>query len=257
MSLPLVVALHSSAASGRQWQAYREASAGRLNWITPDLIGYGRDETWSSSVGVTLDQEVDRLAPHLLLPGQSFHLVGHSYGGAVALQFALRHPRAVRSLTLYEPVRFAALRQAGLQSEWREIRSLAARVRQRSLAGDWQGAARAFLGFWSGRPEDALDARTVMSVGARCPKVCADFDALFNDTVPLRLLGALQMPVRLLVGSESPAPARAVAQVLELAMPQADLQELPGLDHLAPLRASAGLQSLLTAFAQQEHLLAA
>ena len=37
------------------------------------------------------------------------HLVGHSYGGLLALQLALVRPHAVRSIAVYEPVTFGIL----------------------------------------------------------------------------------------------------------------------------------------------------
>jgi surfactin synthase thioesterase subunit len=39
----------------------------------------------------------------ILAPDEDFHLVGHSYGGGVALQLACRNVKRIRSLTLFEP----------------------------------------------------------------------------------------------------------------------------------------------------------
>jgi pimeloyl-ACP methyl ester carboxylesterase len=46
-----------------------------------------------------------------------FDVVGHSAGGALALDFALKHPAIVRSLTLIEPVVPWVLREAGLMDD--------------------------------------------------------------------------------------------------------------------------------------------
>jgi pimeloyl-ACP methyl ester carboxylesterase len=46
--------------------------------------------------------EADFLDPVLSLPDEPFTLIGHSYGGAVALRAALANPKRVRKLVLYE-----------------------------------------------------------------------------------------------------------------------------------------------------------
>ena len=101
--------LHCSGSGPRQWQPITAALAGHVDCVAPTLIGYGEGESWRGGQPLTLDDEVDHLAEHLYANPDGVHLVGHSYGAAIALQAALRHPHQVRSLTLYEPVRFSML----------------------------------------------------------------------------------------------------------------------------------------------------
>src|SRR5689334_21037331 len=88
-----VVLLHSSGSSPRQWDALVEKLQQRFRPLAVELDG-GDDE---ARVGATLER----------LGGA--HVVGHSYGGAVALMVASRRPTLVESLALYEPVLFRAL----------------------------------------------------------------------------------------------------------------------------------------------------
>lgn len=70
-----------------------------LNMLLYDLRGHGRSSMPGS--GYTLDAMVGDLhALHQKLGINTTHLVGHSYGARVALAYALRHPEAVKSLTL-------------------------------------------------------------------------------------------------------------------------------------------------------------
>ncbi|WP_375396686.1 alpha/beta fold hydrolase [uncultured Sphingomonas sp.] len=66
--------------------------------IVPDRPGQGR----SPAPGRPDDAEADGAWVADLL-GDGAHLVGHSFGGCVALAAAARRPAAVRSLTLIEP----------------------------------------------------------------------------------------------------------------------------------------------------------
>lgn len=58
---------------------------------------------------IRLQDEIDLLEPVFAQAGESFTLVGHSYGGASALLAALRHPGRVRALALYEPTLFSVV----------------------------------------------------------------------------------------------------------------------------------------------------
>jgi pimeloyl-ACP methyl ester carboxylesterase len=53
--------------------------------------------------------EVALLAPVYAAAGERFHLVGHSFGGAVALKAALVHRDRLLSLALHELVAFGVL----------------------------------------------------------------------------------------------------------------------------------------------------
>jgi len=66
--------------------------------IVPDRPGHGR----SPDPGRPDDAEADGAWVAELL-GDGAHLVGHSFGGCVALAAAAKRPAAVRSLTLIEP----------------------------------------------------------------------------------------------------------------------------------------------------------
>ena len=49
-----VLALHSSASSGRQWDAYAALIPGGMKLAAPDLMGYGASSDWKSGTPVTL-----------------------------------------------------------------------------------------------------------------------------------------------------------------------------------------------------------
>lgn len=100
---PVVVMVHGSAqgseVGGDRHFSRQEALAG-MGWqvVVPDRPGHGR----SPAPGRPDDAEADgRWVADLL--GNGAHLVGHSFGGCVALAAAALRPSAVRSLTLIEP----------------------------------------------------------------------------------------------------------------------------------------------------------
>src|SRR5262249_58233939 len=84
-----VVLLHATASSGAQWRALAEILRPCAHVLAPDLYGYGETDSWPGHGPISLADEA-ALADAVLPAGEGpIHLVGHSYGGAVALRFAM------------------------------------------------------------------------------------------------------------------------------------------------------------------------
>lgn len=113
---PAIVCLHSSASSSGQWRALTERLADRFKVIAADLYGCGKTPAWPSDHPMYLDDELERLSPAFRAAGDRFHLIGHSYGVAIALKAALKDPQRLISLVLYEPVLFSVLVTGAPQS---------------------------------------------------------------------------------------------------------------------------------------------
>src|SRR5512144_3434751 len=95
---PAVVCIHASASSSAQWRPLMDRLAGRFRTLAVDLYGSGRSPRWPDDRPLSLADEVALLEPVLAAAGDGFHLVGHSYGGAVALTAALAEPGRLRPL---------------------------------------------------------------------------------------------------------------------------------------------------------------
>ena len=89
-----LVCLHASASSGGQWQALQRRLTGRYQVLSPDLYGSGNSPPWPAERELTLAEEVALLEPVFEAADEAVHLVGHSYGGAVAVRAALTYPGA-------------------------------------------------------------------------------------------------------------------------------------------------------------------
>lgn len=94
---PRVILVHGTMSWGTECFAAQRTLAGECRLELVDRRGFGDSPDTERS-----DYEVD--ADDVLeLLGDGAHLVGHSYGGVVALVVALRRPDLVHSLTLIEP----------------------------------------------------------------------------------------------------------------------------------------------------------
>ena len=100
---PRVILVHGSAQgshTGGDQHFSRQQRLADRGWqlLVPDRPGHGR----SADPGRPDDAEADGALVADLI-GDGAHIVGHSYGGCVALAAAVKTPAAVRSLTLIEP----------------------------------------------------------------------------------------------------------------------------------------------------------
>ena len=145
-----VVLLHSSAGSSRQWNALMEVLRPHFDARAVDFHGHGTRPRWQGKRELTLADEVALVEPILREVG-SVHLVGHSYGGAVALKVAELHPHAVSSVVAYEPVLFRWLFDFDADSPAaHEAIDIADRLRRSMHYRDYSGAAARFLDYWCG-----------------------------------------------------------------------------------------------------------
>jgi len=244
-----VICLHCSGSSGRQWQAYPKLLP-TAQVIAPDLLGSGAQGHWMGEHDVQLADEVVALEQVLDRADAPVHLVGHSYGGAVALAVAMRWPERVAGLYLFEPVRFALLDNPADRSAWEEITGVGQAIAAFARSGHLHASAEIFVDYWSGTGTwAALPPARRDAVAARMPKVRAEFGALFADATSPSQYASLPMPVHLFHGSTSPWPARRVAELLAAACGNPRLVCLQGASHMGPIeqpaRFAAQLEPLL------------
>lgn len=234
---PAVVCLHSNASSSAQWRGLTESLSGTHRVLAPDSYGSGKSPDWPSDRKISLDDEVDLIEPVLARAGPSFALVGHSYGAAVALLAALRNPRRVRALVLYEPTLFAV--EESQRPSPNGVDGIRAAVAAASAAldvGDPDAAAGHFIDFWMG---SGTWARTPPErkpgVAKSVVNVRRWAHALFTEPTPVAAFGALDMPILYLTGGRSPESAHAVARRLVPALPRVRCLEFPDAGHMAPI----------------------
>src|SRR4030042_317241 len=120
---PAIVIGHCSSASHKEWLPLIETLKSDWRVLAPDFIGYGRSEPWPAEEPFSVDADVKVLLAIAKKTKGPLHLVGHSYGAALALEAARTLGPRVKSLTLVEPVSFQLLRQEG-RPEWAEVETL-------------------------------------------------------------------------------------------------------------------------------------
>jgi pimeloyl-ACP methyl ester carboxylesterase len=230
-----VVLLHSSASTAGQWRDLAEQLSQRYHVIAPDLYGYGGTQRWPGQRPFLLDCEAQIILELIERLGHRVHLVGHSYGGAVALHVARVRHSLLRSLTLIEPAAFHLLR--GIDSAaLAEIVQLAGSVARALEQGAYLAGFESFFDYWNG--PDALrqlPAHKRQAMAAHLVKIGLEFHATLNESARLEDFRSLWVPTLLLRGTRSPLPTRRICQLLEPILPHAQGSTIAGAGHMSPL----------------------
>jgi len=244
-----VILLHSSASSGRQWQPLMDLLGSQLQSLAVDLHGHGSTPAWPQSRPMTLEDDCELLTPLLDRFGP-VHLVGHSYGGAIALKTAIRKPEHVLSIAVYEPVLFRlAIDYHARNRTTLDLLQAAASIRNWLERGALERAAERFIDYWSGAGAWAQTPPMQRAmIAARMPAVVAQFQALFGDGTTRAELGGITVPTLYLTGARTRPIARRVAELIEQAMPRAIFRRVEAAGHMGPITHAAAVNAQIAGF---------
>ena len=235
---PDVIALHCSGSSGAQWRRLAEALGPDYRFHAPDFFGSGDAGPWPGERAFTLAEEAAPIIASIDRADRPVFLVGHSYGGAVALYAAAARPGRLAGLAVYEPTVFHLLRVAGpsAAAAFDEIRAVSRACDGHVLVGDLNAAAAGFADYWNG-PGTWTGLKSEIRTGLRrwIGKAPLEFRAIFDEVTEPEVYRNITCPTLILRGSRAPAPTRAVAARLAALLPDNRCAVVDGAGHMGPL----------------------
>ncbi len=245
---PAVVLLHRTLSSKAQWDRLVKSLSPDFRLIAIDLYGYG-DAPPPPAIGpFGLGDEVNRVTSVLaeVFPGEEpFHLVGHSYGAAVALRLAHQAPEQTRSLCLFEPVAFHLLPEN--HPELQPILELSRDISRDIAAGRPADGARRFIDYWNDEGTfDALPPARQKAFSAPINKVALDFQALLQEPLTLADYRNLTHSACLLGGRRSPASTRLILGLLAETLQAPALRWVDG-GHMSPITHAQQVNPIIAA----------
>jgi 3-oxoadipate enol-lactonase len=222
-----VVFLHGAFMDRGSWDAQVPVFARQFRVVRYDIRPFGESNRVEKAYDVADDLRL--LLDHLKVA--QAHLVGHSFGGGSALDFALLHPDRVASLTL------VGAGPSGFMAPPDE-RQAAGAIFAALKDGD-DAVLRAWLQhpMWAAsqaRPEvmKALEKSTRRSLGA--------FKLTAPPFIPLSppavdRLGSVKAPTLVIIGDKDTPGNREASELLAKQIPGATLKVIAGADHAVPL----------------------
>jgi pimeloyl-ACP methyl ester carboxylesterase len=188
-------------------------------------------------------QDAVRLLDHLGM--DRAHLVGHSWGGTIALELAAQHPTRVASLVLLEPA--LPMTPAGAA-----FGRVMAPLTERYQAGDAEGAVHGFLALVGDRNWRVTIEQTVPGGIDQAVKDAATF---FETELPgptwsfgPEQVAAITCPMLSVLGSRSSPLFVQSRQLLHTWFPACRDADIPGTTHLLQMQAPRPVAEAIAAF---------
>ena len=233
---PPVILIPCSGSGNRQWRKLVSEMSGRYRMISMNLFGYGETSVWSSEKLQTLKDPADlviALANRLEGP---LSLIGHSFGGSVAMKAALTLEERLRSLVLIEPNPFYLLKDYGRIEAYQEICLLGDFVKKFGALGEWNRVASRFVTYWNsdGAWEALSEERQAILAELVKPNFY-EWDAVLEGEDDISEWQRLSDRMLVLKGSET---RRAISEIVELLtndLPNLNASEVPGCGHMLPI----------------------
>src|SRR5215469_6772038 len=147
---PVVILIHSSVSGARMWRRLMDDLKDDFHVRAVNLYGYGSTPRWPSERPQSLDDQARLVETALPTNADTVSLVGHSFGGSVAMKLAARLSSRVTKLVLLETNPFYLLAQSGRADAFAEAMDLRNCVKKFGALGEWATAAEQFADYWSG-----------------------------------------------------------------------------------------------------------
>jgi pimeloyl-ACP methyl ester carboxylesterase len=227
------------------WQALLPYLTGRFTCHLPSLRGRGLS---GDHPDLSIRRHVDDMRAYVNSIGEPTGLVGWSGGANHALGVAAQSD-SVTAVAPFEPVV-----QSTMDEPTRAALGVAvATMAELAAEGRMAGGARAFAGWPFNDKEVAVaeEARYFEAAGRHVPNMLGILQELKEHGDPTTdpdVLGAIQAPVVVLLGSDTKPYFTASARHVADHIPNARIQQIPGIGHAAPLTHPEALAEALTEF---------
>jgi pimeloyl-ACP methyl ester carboxylesterase len=250
---PPVVLIHSSVSGNRQWRSLTEALLDRYRVLAPNLYGYGETPPWPAAAPQSLYAQAQIILTVCEKLDEPVHLVGHSFGGTVALKAATLLGPRVRRMVLLEPNPMYLLEQAGRTSAYLEARDLRDHVKCFGALGEWSRVAERFADYWIGDGAwDAMPEKRRAAFVESLPPNFHEWDAAMDERTTVERFQALECETLVVSDPVTRRPIRELVEILEQACPQWSFRSVAEGGHMAPLTQPGLVNPMVRAFLDGE-----
>lgn len=227
---PPLLLLHATLTSSRELGPLAASLADRFDVISVDRRGSGESAGPGPAAPIDVAVHVEDLVAIAAAEGLGPALVvGHSYGGCIALELAARKRSLVAGVFAYEPP-YGPVAPPSVRAEFAAV---ARRTLEAAGRGDLEAAALEFMAGVSGRAAvEALSPPARARIARAGRGAVADATLLGMDPAGLPRIAR---PVVVATGTASEPLYADIATDLVGLIPGASHQRLPGLGHMAPI----------------------
>jgi len=209
---PTIVFVPGSCSTGAAWRPVISAFDSPFRCVTTSLLGYGGTVERRSVRDPCISYEAAAVESVIRRAGGRVHLVGHSFGGLVALTVALRNQVALASLAIIEAPAAELLRDRNEHQHYRAFQRMTDAYFAAFEGGDSEAIA-SMIDFYGGAGTFASWPPRLRSYAVETTHVnILDWASAYGFVLSAALLARVDIPVLVFRGGDShPAVQRANA----------------------------------------------
>jgi pimeloyl-ACP methyl ester carboxylesterase len=228
---PALVMVPGSCSTGAAWRPVMKALGDNFRFVTTSLLGYGATAERRTDSDPSVLHEAEVLEAVIARAGGNVHLVGHSFGGAVALIAAMRKRVPIASLTVLEAPLPSLLDHCREDTHYRAFGDMTDAYFAAWRSGDRE-AIRTMIDFYGGEGTYASWPERVRAYAVETTPVnMLDWACAYDEPLSPEMLAAIDVPVSVAVGAQShPAICRANGLVA-MSIKDATFKTIGGASH--------------------------
>jgi pimeloyl-ACP methyl ester carboxylesterase len=209
---PAIVLVPGSCSTGAAWRPVIAAWQNRFRCVTTSLPGYGGTAERRTARDTSIAHNAETIESVIRKAGGRVHLVGHSFGGLVALAVALRNRVALASLVMLEAPAVEVLRDE--DEHYRAFRRMT-EVYFADFEGGNREAIATMMDFYGGAGSFASWPPRVRAYAVETTPVnMLDWASAHGFPLPAATLAAIEIPVLVVRGGDSPAAMQRASALL-------------------------------------------
>jgi pimeloyl-ACP methyl ester carboxylesterase len=233
---PAVILIHSTGTGLGQWRKLMDALAPRYRAVAYNRFGYGETSPWPNTRPQTIADQAELAVAVADYVDGPVHLVGHSFGGSVAMKAARALGDRVLSVALLEPNPFHLLQQHGRAVAYEEACALRDLVTVNARRGQWERAAEGFVDYWSAPgtwasmgPERQAAFLKVL------PSNVHEWETMESETDNVLTFAPFADRTLVVTARDTVAPIRHISDIMRNCLSGLQLVQIPEGGHMAPV----------------------
>src|SRR6266850_3673808 len=228
---PTVVLVPGSCSTGAAWRPVIATWSGQFRCVTTSLLEYGGTVERRTAGDPDISHEAEMLESVVRRAGSRVHLVGHSFGGLVALAVAFRKRVPLASLVILEASAPEVLRDRGEHQHYRAFRQMT-KAYFAAFDGGNAEAIAAMIDFYGGAGTYASWPPRVRAYAVETTAVnILDWASAYDFALSETALAAVKVPTLVLRGGASHPAMQRANELLGTHIKGASLLTIAGAAH--------------------------
>jgi pimeloyl-ACP methyl ester carboxylesterase len=228
---PTILLVPGSCSTGAVWRPVIADWDGRYRCVTTSLLGYGGTAERRTAHDPGIEHEAAVVESVVRKASGCVHLVGHSFGGVVALAVALRRQVPLASLTVVEAPVAQLLRERAEHRHYQAFRDMTEAYFAAFHDGDADAIAT-MIDFYGGAGTFASwPAKARAYAVQTTPVNILDWASFYGLPLSAASLSTIDIPVRIVVGGASPPAVQRANALLGECIRGAALATIEGATH--------------------------